>query len=144
MPLRRVRRTARGRRSAPAVKPGGGQVWIISRHADVKALLSDPRMSIEASNSRHGYQGFGLPPALDAHLMNVDNQAHTRLRRLVASAFTPRRIDAQRDRIQAAADRQQVWPLLRYHVLATPFQIRQILVRKQDMGYKPDTGMKPI
>jgi cytochrome P450 len=87
-----------------AVKPGGGLVWIISRYADVKALLSDPRMSIEASNSRHGYQGFGLPPALDAHLMNVDDQAHMRLRRLVASAFTPRRIDAQRDRIQAAAN----------------------------------------
>lgn len=88
-----------------AVKPGGGQVWIISRYSDVKALLSDPRMSIEASNSRHGYQGFGLPPALDAHLMNVDDQAHARLRRLVASAFTARRIDAQRDRIQAATDR---------------------------------------
>ncbi|MBS2965934.1 cytochrome P450 [Actinocrinis puniceicyclus] len=88
-----------------AVKPGGGQVWIISRHADVKALLSDPRMSIEARNSRNGYQGFGLPLALDAHLMNVDDQAHARLRRLVASAFTARRIDAQRDRIQAAADR---------------------------------------
>lgn len=87
-----------------AVKPGGGQVWVISRYADVKALLADPRMSIQAGNSRHGYQGFGLPPALDEHLMNVDDQAHARLRRLVSSAFTPRRIDAQRDRIQAATD----------------------------------------
>jgi cytochrome P450 len=88
-----------------AVKPSGGPVWVISRYDDVKALLSDPRMSIEASNSRHGYEGFGLPPALDAHLMNVDDQAHARLRRLVSSAFTPRRIDAQREHIQAAADR---------------------------------------
>jgi hypothetical protein len=89
----------------PAVKPGGGQVWVISRYADVKALLSDPRMSIEARNSRHGYQGLGLPPALDEHLMNVDDQAHARLRRLVSSAFTPRRIEAQRERVQAATDR---------------------------------------
>lgn len=88
-----------------AVKPSGGNVWVISRYADVKALFSDPRMSIETSNSRHGYEGFGLPPALDAHLMNVDAAAHARLRRLVSSAFTPRRIEAQRDRIQAAADR---------------------------------------
>jgi cytochrome P450 len=87
-----------------AVKPSGGQVWVISRYADVKALLSDPRMSIEARNSRHGYQGFGLPPALDAHLMNLDDEAHARLRRLVSSAFTPRRVEAQRERIQAAAD----------------------------------------
>ena len=88
-----------------AVKPSGGQVWVISRYADVKALLSDPRISIEARNSRHGYQGFGLPPALDAHLMNVDDTAHARLRRLVSSAFTPRRVEAQRERVQAAADR---------------------------------------
>lgn len=87
-----------------AVKPSGGQVWVISRYADVKALLSDPRMSIEARNSRHGYEGFGLPPALDEHLMNVDNQAHTRLRRLVSAAFTPRRVEDQRDRIQATTD----------------------------------------
>lgn len=88
-----------------AVKPSRGEVWVISRYADVKTLLSDPRMSIEASNSRHGYQGFGLPPALDEHLMNVDDEAHARLRRLVSSAFTPRRVEAQRDRIQAAVDR---------------------------------------
>ena len=88
-----------------AVKPSGGEVWVISRYTDVKALLSDPRMSIETRNSRHGYQGFGLPPALDEHLMNVDDQAHARLRRLVSSAFTPRRVEAQRDRIHAAVDR---------------------------------------
>ncbi|OLE28834.1 MAG: hypothetical protein AUG49_01280 [Catenulispora sp. 13_1_20CM_3_70_7] len=88
-----------------AVKPGGGQVWVISRYADVKALLSDPRMSIESRNSRHGYQGFGLPPALDAHLMNVDDRAHARLRRLISSAFTPRRVAAQREHVQATVDR---------------------------------------
>jgi cytochrome P450 len=88
-----------------AVKPSGGEVWVISRYADVKALFSDPRMSIETRNSRHGYQGFGLPPALDEHLMNVDDQAHARLRRLVASAVTPRRVEAQSGRIQAATDR---------------------------------------
>ena len=88
-----------------AVKPSGGKVWVVSRYADVKGLLSDQRMSIESSKSSDGYQGFGLPPALDAHLMNVDLEAHARLRRLVSSAFTPRRIEEQRERIQAAADR---------------------------------------
>ncbi|WP_323747632.1 cytochrome P450 family protein [Catenulispora rubra] len=88
-----------------AVKPSGGAVWVISRYADVKALLSDPRMSIETRNSRHGYQGFGLPPALDEHLMNVDDEAHARLRRLVSSAFTPRRVEAQREHVQAAVAR---------------------------------------
>ncbi|MBS2963943.1 cytochrome P450 [Actinocrinis puniceicyclus] len=87
-----------------AVKPSGGEVWVISRYDDVRALLSDPRMSIEARHSRHGYQGFGLPPALDAHLMNVDDTAHARLRRLVSGAFTSRRIHAEQDHIQAITD----------------------------------------
>lgn len=88
-----------------AVKPGGGQVWVISRYADVKTLLSDPRMSIESRSSRHGYQGFGLPPALDENLLNIGEQAHARLRRLVSSAFTPRRIEAQREHVQEVVDR---------------------------------------
>ncbi|MEY9932562.1 cytochrome P450 [Catenulispora sp. GP43] len=88
-----------------AIQASGGPVWVISRHADVKALLSDPRMSIEARNSQHGYQGFGLPPALDENLLNIGDEAHARLRRLVSSAFTPRRVEAQRERVQATVDR---------------------------------------
>lgn len=87
-----------------AVKPGGGQVWVVSRYADVKALLSDPRMSLETRHSRSGYEGFGLPPALDQHLLNVDEQAHARLRRLVSSAFTPRRVEGLRGHVQAVID----------------------------------------
>lgn len=88
-----------------AVQPNGGRVWVISRYADVKALLSDPRMSIEARSSRNGYQGFGLPPALDENLLNIGDEAHTRLRRLVSSAFTPRRVEDQREHVQAVLDR---------------------------------------
>jgi cytochrome P450 len=89
-----------------AVKPSGYPVWIISRHADIKALLTDPRISIQATASRQGYEGLGLPPALDAHLMNVDANAHTRLRRLVSGAFTSRRTEALRERIQHTAGRR--------------------------------------
>ena len=88
-----------------AVRPGAGQVWVISRYADVKALLSDPRMSLETRHSRNGYEGFGLPPALDQNLLNVDAEAHARMRRLVSSAFTPRRVEALKERVQAVVDR---------------------------------------
>jgi cytochrome P450 len=88
-----------------AVRPGAGQVWVISRYADVKALLSDPRMSLETRHSRNGYEGFGLPPALDQNLLNVDVQAHARLRSLVSSAFTPRRVEGLQERVQAVIDR---------------------------------------
>ena len=88
-----------------AVRPGAGHVWVISRYADVKTLLSDPRMSLETRHSRNGYEGFGLPPALDQNLLNVDDQAHARMRRLVSSAFTPRRVEALKERVQAVIDR---------------------------------------
>lgn len=85
--------------------PDGDRVWIASRYHDVKNLLADPRLSLNKRNARNGYEGFGLPPALDANLVNLDGADHARLRRLVASAFTARRIDAQRESIQAVANR---------------------------------------
>lgn len=83
-----------------ATLPGGAHVWVISRHDDVKRLLADPRLALNKRHSRTGYQGFGLPPALDANLLNLDGADHARLRRLVTAAFTARRIDQLRDRIQ--------------------------------------------
>src|ERR1700722_169330 len=70
-----------------AVKPTGEPVWIISRYTDVKALMADPRLSMNATALRKGYDGFGLPPALSAHLMNVDAHDHPRLRPLVSARF---------------------------------------------------------
>jgi cytochrome P450 len=85
--------------------PDGDRVWIAGRCDDVKSLLADPRLSLNKRNARNGYEGFGLPPALDANLVNLDGADHARLRRLVASAFTARRVEAQRERVQAVAHR---------------------------------------
>lgn len=87
-----------------ATLPGGERVWVLSRYDDVRQLLADPRLALDKRHSRAGYQGFGLPPALDANLLNLDGADHARLRRLVTSAFTARRTDQQRDGIQATAD----------------------------------------
>jgi cytochrome P450 len=84
--------------------PGGERIWVVSRFEDVKRLLADPRLALNKCNSRAGYKGFGLPPALDANLLNLDGPDHARLRRLVTSAFTARRVDALRERIQVTAD----------------------------------------
>ena len=84
--------------------PDGSPVWLVTRYDDVRAALSDPRLSVSKLNSNGGWRGFALPPALDANLLNVDPPDHTRLRRLVAQAFTPRRIEGLRGRIQQVAD----------------------------------------
>lgn len=83
--------------------PDGERAWIVTRYDDVWEGLADPRLSL---NKRHAvsYRGFRLPPALDANLLNMDAPDHTRLRRLVTTAFTPRRVEGLRPRIQQITD----------------------------------------
>ncbi|MEV0759439.1 cytochrome P450 [Nocardia sp. NPDC050435] len=79
--------------------------WLITREADVRLALDDPRLSIDRQSSTTGYTGFALPPALDANMLNKDAPDHTRLRRLASGAFTRRRVDHLRPRIHDEADR---------------------------------------
>lgn len=87
-----------------AVMTEGLPVWVISRYEDVKALLADSRMSMNARTAGRGYPGFRLPPALNEHLLNVDAADHARIRRLISKAFTPRRVEALREQIQQTTD----------------------------------------
>ncbi|MEU4220714.1 cytochrome P450 [Actinoplanes sp. NPDC026623] len=84
--------------------PDGSPVWLVTRYTDVRALLADPRLSVNKSNGNGSWSGFSLPPALDANLLNMDPPDHTRIRRLVSQAFTPRRVENLRPRIQETAD----------------------------------------
>ncbi|AVT41159.1 cytochrome P450 [Plantactinospora sp. BB1] len=84
--------------------PDGANVWLVTRYADVRAGLADSRLSLDKANSRDGWKGFSLPPALDANLLNMDPPDHTRIRRLVRYAFGPQRIARLRPRIEAAAE----------------------------------------
>ncbi|MFF3322695.1 cytochrome P450 [Streptomyces sp. NPDC002889] len=84
--------------------PDGSLAWIVTREADVRTGLIDPRLSVSKVHARTGYKGFSLPPALDANLLNIEAGDHLRLRRLVSSGFTARRVASLRPQIQAAAD----------------------------------------
>ncbi|MET8816515.1 cytochrome P450 [Streptomyces sp. NPDC004549] len=84
----------------------GRPAWIVTRYADVRAGLADPRLSLDKANALPGnYQGLQLPPALDANLLNMDPPDHTRIRRLVGRAFTSRRVEQMRGPIRALADK---------------------------------------
>ncbi|WP_326811908.1 cytochrome P450 [Streptomyces scopuliridis] len=99
---------ARLRETAPVrriVGPDGRPAWIVTRYEDVRQSLADPRLSLDKSRALPGgYQGFGLPPALDANLLNMDPPDHTRIRRFVARAFTARRIEELRRPVRRTAD----------------------------------------
>ncbi|MFD7314787.1 cytochrome P450 [Streptomyces sp. NPDC059883] len=99
---------ARLRETAPVrriVGPDGRPAWIVTRYEDVRTSLADPRLSLDKSRALPGgYRGFGLPPALDANLLNMDPPDHTRIRRFVARAFTTRRIEELRGPVRRTAD----------------------------------------
>jgi cytochrome P450 len=84
--------------------PDGLQVWVVTRYSDVRAGLADPRLSLSKKHARtDGYRGFSLPAALDANLLNLDPPNHTRLRKLVAKAFTPARMQSLRPVVEEHA-----------------------------------------
>ncbi len=98
---------ARLRQESPAHRvpfPDGSLAWLVLREADVRAGLTDPRLSVNKIYSTTGYKGFELPPALDANLVNLDQEDHLRLRRLVSKAFTPKRVDMLRHHVQTTVD----------------------------------------
>jgi cytochrome P450 len=85
--------------------PDGAPVWLVTRYADVRAALADPRMSLSRKHSHGtGYKGLSLPPELDANLLNMDPPNHTRLRRLVSKAFTSSRVENLCGQIQDVAN----------------------------------------
>jgi cytochrome P450 len=86
--------------------PNGAPIWLVTRYAEARAALSDPRLSCTA-----GVQLIDvavLPPgyhaAIVGHMLNADPPDHTRLRSLVSAVFTPRRVAALGPRVQRITD----------------------------------------
>ncbi|WP_424216088.1 cytochrome P450 (plasmid) [Streptomyces sp. BI20] len=83
--------------------PYGGEGWLVTRYADVRTVLSDPRFSRAAAvgDEIPRTVAVGLPAT---SMLSMDPPDHTRLRRRVANAFTIRRIKALRPRIEEIVD----------------------------------------
>jgi cytochrome P450 len=132
----------------PAVGPwpAGPGYWAVFRHADVKYVLRSPELF---SSNLGGTQirDPDTPKDLEfarAMMLNQDPPGHSRLRRIVAAAFTPRAVRAleatiedrahilidaavRRDEIdfvEVAAD-LPVWTLA--HVMGVPEEDRRLL-----------------
>ncbi|MEU7415033.1 cytochrome P450 [Streptomyces sp. NPDC042638] len=86
----------------PMRPPHGNETYLITRYEDARAALADPRLSKDMYGAMDAYRRiFGdSSVALDDNMLNSDAPKHTRLRRLVNSAFTPRRVQALRPRIE--------------------------------------------
>ncbi|MDX3107747.1 cytochrome P450 [Nonomuraea angiospora] len=128
----------------PAVGPWreGPGYWGVFRHADVKHVLRSP----EDFSSQLGATQIRDPdtPAdlafVQVQMLNMDPPGHSRLRRIVAAAFTPRAVRAlertiaeraaalfaqgECDFVEVAAD-LPVWTLA--HVMGVPAQDKRLL-----------------
>jgi cytochrome P450 len=100
---------ARLRTVAPVLYDERTNQWLISRHSDVNALLRDRRLGRSYGHvASHEEWGRTPPPAdqaafwdlLDVQMIDMEPPDHTRLRRLVTKAFTPRTVEALRPRIE--------------------------------------------
>ncbi|MFJ3496788.1 cytochrome P450 [Streptomyces sp. NPDC086091] len=91
--------------------PSGVEAWLVTRYADAKHALAEPRLSKNPAHHdgpAHARGRTGIPgerkAELMTHLLNIDPPDHTRLRRLVSKAFTPRRVAEFTPRVQELTD----------------------------------------
>lgn len=77
-----------------ARSPHGFDMWTLARYDDVKKSLTDPRLSRDLRRAPPGvveYTG-GSDLLTNKNLLSVDPPDHTRMRKLVQSTFTGRRV----------------------------------------------------
>lgn len=74
----------------------------MTRHADVKKVLADPRFSRAAALSENVARATPVVPPPNS-IMSMDPPDHTRIRGLVAKTFTPTRVEQLRPRAEEIA-----------------------------------------
>jgi cytochrome P450 len=128
------------RESARVFYDAGRERWFVTRHEDVRSCLRDKRLG---RNFRHvmSAEEIGVPP-LDPRwqafwdserwsLLWMEPPDHTRIRKLVAAAFTPRSVEAlrkpahelARERLEPFSERGEMELLYDY---AQPYSIALI------------------
>lgn len=81
----------------------GKPTWAVSRYADIREALSDPRLSADDRTP-----GFPVPaasgPDIPQAFIRMDDPEHAQLRRMLTGEFTVKRMQKLRPRIQQQVD----------------------------------------
>src|SRR5437764_13716050 len=104
---------AQARQERPVFRCPALGAWVVTRYADVTTVLSDgarfssadvlkPLGGVCPAAQRVLDAGYGLEELRP--IVSLDAPDHGRLRRVVASAFTPRRVAGLEPRIRALAE----------------------------------------
>jgi nocardicin N-oxygenase len=81
----------------------GDPAYLATRHEDLKTVLADRRFSRAAVCGEYAPRSQAVRPNPDT-IINMDPPRHTRIRQLAAQAFTARRVELLRPRIQQIVD----------------------------------------
>jgi cytochrome P450 len=85
----------------------GTYPYLLTKYADIRAVLSNPKFSCEPNREGfpHVFEGRMVADKADRSFLRLDNPEHDRLRRMVTREFTVRRIEQLKPRIQETVDR---------------------------------------
>src|SRR5215469_11663292 len=97
-PLPRIRTVVGDRPAVRAELPDGSIAWLVIGFEEVRQVLVDQRFS-RAAAVAPGRPLQGTEMFAAGSINGIDPPEHTRLRRLVSSAFTVRRVEALRPRV---------------------------------------------
>jgi cytochrome P450 len=91
--------------------PSGLRAWLVTGYPEARAALADPRLAKDAGQlaglmQRQARLGddASFSDYLSKHMLNSDPPYHERLRGLVNKAFTARRVEHLRRRVQEICD----------------------------------------
>jgi cytochrome P450 len=97
-PVPEIRTISGDRPVFRAELPDGRIVWLVSGYENVRQMIVDQRFSralaVAPGLAQQGFEMFAA-----GSINGMDPPEHTRLRKLVASAFTARRVEALRPRV---------------------------------------------
>ncbi|MDX6744087.1 cytochrome P450 [Actinocorallia sp. A-T 12471] len=82
----------------------GGTAWLVGGHAEARAVLADPRFSVDDSDP--AFPKLLPVPAVKGALsfLRLDDPDHARMRKMLAAEFTVRRINQLKPSIEEAVD----------------------------------------
>lgn len=83
----------------------GSAPWLVTRYAEQRALLADPRLSADPATPGYPVQGPMRPPSgSKIGFILMDDPEHARLRRMVTAPFAIKRVEALRPGVQKIVD----------------------------------------
>ena len=104
-PYRMVHRL---RETDPVYRVPGTSFWLVTRHDDVRALFRDQENVTADARAGEGFrprpEGSYLRWMQEHGLLALPPEQHTRIRRLVSAAFTPRAVRRMDDQIRQVVE----------------------------------------